>query len=1431
MKKYFRLNYVIANILLFFTLESIFFTVKTYSQNLSIVADRSLESKLAKSTSLPKFSPLTTEQIQPQNSKYSVFANERLPIWLEIAKSQDNFSHLKFVKNISNYSLGQNLIFPASLLAQNNVNITAPITTAKVDQTEETLIVGLSNPENSPFYQDNKIIAPNNLIAIFPLSSPETPQVYVIDRNNLIQERPQREKNPFVETILAPIAQLSELQIPSSSSDQDRETLESKLATAPYLQEFSSPINEQIQPPKTSYFVAVNERLSIWQEIVNNQDNLSNLDFIKNVYTYSVDQNIILPVSLLAQNNASLSEQITTAKLPQTEEKFIIGLSSPENNLFLDGDKIAEPTNLIAIFPLSSPEINQIYFIDRNNILQQGTEREKNPFLELISQLPELQIPTLQSNQDRETLESKLATAPYLQEFPLQTPEQIQLQKTSYFVAINERLPSWQEMINNQNNLSNLDFFNNISSYLLNQNVIFPSSLLAQNNASFTEQITTAKLPITEEKNNVGLSGSEITLFPDVDKIAVPTNLIAIFSLSGQETAQVYFIDRNNQIQERPQREKNPFLDPIPEIPEPQIPAVPPGADRETFRRIMKTVMSLNAQKYPYIVNTGDNLFIDPSQYNPAKSDVYTQVNGSIEEGKLTNNIANNNYSGLNRWTSSFYPSSDQFFWTLDNNTVVIETKGFHIGSFYQGRSISSEYHQKATSSTRFWGIQTAWALPPKISGLVGQENVRFTTVALEVNGTPGMNLSLPTLNFSSSWVPGSSLILFDNPDYGTTYSPFGGGSLFENLEADNAPVFVQGFPTINLKGLLDNGRSLKLGEIIPEENLQKIGLNWGNFFTGNGFSFQPITTSQAGVKAADLRYPQVGPLRSDFVPNKDLLTMLSNPYLTQDEKTLHYLNSLWWVAFGGGSASVKTTVRSQNEENWNRLSSSFSHNRTQLQYDPEAIKMTYTNIFSNPGFSYIYNNSFDSDLNQSFSSSIGLLLGIFFEELNQNNLDENLKSAHQRFEQQKSLSSLTTRATPQQRSEMNRRLNMTLSEANQSTSLNQISGSATLVGTVTPHDALVLQLRTGVYQRGIQFFGQDISDWSQETPVFINSFRNPDLGPLTYKGVNLPVEATRITPEPSNHVFNVYNIITTADGTSLVKNFRGFYPQVMTTVPFPDAQKAADMEFGLIELSKSRTRTISNNSYSGYINLPSVELSLAGSSEQFNYALAIGSWVNFFPNSAPMVNENNPNIPGVLAEPSVGFYISGRSKWLWEDLQVDSKSYQLIRHIPFVNFNWNSSPNRLNTVWFSPGYTFVFQNPDVRLLNSVAVTYTPQGVNSILSQNNQGEVVVSNFGEIQMKKSLKFKYAVEFGNETYWSTSLSFPVIKNDNFGELALGGYYRNYFDTFVGLNTRLPANAYGGVLEYTEPRTNSYVNLNLGTNGSGFEAIFGVGVRLKF
>lgn len=872
-------------------------------------------------------------------------------------------------------------------------------------------------------------------------------------------------------------------------------------------------------------------------------------------------------------------------------------------------------------------------------------------------------------------------------------------------------------------------------------------------------------------------------------------------------------------------QESNPDSKVREEIPQkPQDTTLTEEQQRQALKKLIQFIIKGNAKKYPYIINTTDSLSIDPRSYSSKKYNANFNFNAKINEQVLGNR------QGFN---FSYFPDERQFFWTLDDNTIVIETAGVNVTSNYQGQSRKIERSQRATIGTSFWGVQTAWAFPSNLSKLIGTEekDLRITTLTVEETRPSGVSNSTPDVVINSSIIPGETTILFDDPNKGDTFSPIGGGSLFNNLDADNSPPIIQGFPTINLQGLLDNGVKLEAGSIVPEENLTKAGIVWGDFFTGQGFQFTPEFTSRPGIKT--LR--EVPGTKYDEVPNNDVLNLLSNPFLTEEQKDFHYLNSLWWNNFGQSRADISTRVVSESIKDWSRYTVNLFKNRTQLNYDAEEPKLTYTNIFANPGLSITSKNFFNSSNKQTTAASIGTLLGSVFYFVDQNNLDQNLDEAKKRYNNLQKLSPLKTKMTRRQRQQINRRLNNELTEGSSTSGLSQVSGSWTFSSQITPKDAQLFQIRSGLHRRNVQFLGVDVGEFGEESPTFISYVRDSELGPLTYTGYNFPVEKTRI--EPVDTATSTYVIVTTPDGVSRASKSSTINRPSFTTVPVPNAQQPFDIEFGLMKLAKFRERPIQESSYVGSLFLPAIEGAFIGSKDNFHYSFALGSWYNPYPDSAPGVKDNiandNPNIQGLSSESSLGIYAKAKLKWIFDDIKLNKKNQLKTRlvHIPYFSANWNSSANRLNVSSAQAGYTLFMQKPKLTLSVSNLLTFTPQMLNAFTPGSSQGEFSLINSASLQTQDGFKASYSVEIGKQTFFDINTSYRIIDVPKFGQLSLGGYYRNFFILSGGLDSRVPDSAYGLVLEYLHPNKSLYFNTKFGTNDSGFEANINTGVRFQF
>lgn len=851
-------------------------------------------------------------------------------------------------------------------------------------------------------------------------------------------------------------------------------------------------------------------------------------------------------------------------------------------------------------------------------------------------------------------------------------------------------------------------------------------------------------------------------------------------------------------------------------------------SEKEVREELINFLLNNAAQKYPNIVNTTDAIIIKPNQYKPQDFNFYTDF-----ELRFDGNIIklNEQIPIITYWNFSKF--NDGFYWILDGNKMVIETTGIHGGLSYQGFSSKTNYEQIAKGGTTFWGVQTAWAFPPVIGNLIGEaeresaEQTNITILSLEVINPKEAKIDEYSVTFTGI-IPGSDIaISFDDISKAETYSPEGGGAFFENLDADNAPVFLQGFKTVNLKPLLDHGVELKAGEIIPEENLKKAGLVWGDFFTGEGFSFTPNTDPLTQKK-----FPKLQRLRLGDDVNNDLVSLLSNPFLSEREREVAYLNALDWINFGPQNIQIQNFNETTIENDWYRFTISHSHNRSLLYYHPEKIEINYTNVFANPGLSLTLTSLNEIETRQTINTSIGNILGVIFEFINPNNLDESLDEAKEINANLKPISSLKTKATSPQRRAMNTRLNLTLGNTENVNSLSQVSGSWTFASKITPEDSLLFQFKTGLYQRSVQFYQQKTSEWSQESPTIFFTVRDIDLFPITFSSVNIPIFKTDIE-EPKN-VFQTVSLIISTPEDIIIRNLATITPIPFSSVPFPNPQHPAEIEFGLLELARFRNRLVEESSYLGKIYLPAIEFLLSGTKNNFNYGFSTTLWYNPTPNSAPNVENNATNIIGISQEHSLGVAVNSYADLVirnFYNFDEQKRPRLSIIQVPSLSLTLNSSPNRLNTSSATLGYLFILRTPDFGFSLSNNLIYTPQGINALVNQTNQGEFGIFFICSFFTQSGLNTRFYLEFGTQIFTNLSATYTVINNPKFGQLSLGAYYRNFTSLTRGLGTRISDSAYGGIIDYIHPYTNFNINAELGVNERGFDGKLRMGLKMKF
>ncbi len=809
----------------------------------------------------------------------------------------------------------------------------------------------------------------------------------------------------------------------------------------------------------------------------------------------------------------------------------------------------------------------------------------------------------------------------------------------------------------------------------------------------------------------------------------------------------------------------------------------------EQIDQLIQNALIGTSRGYPWIVNSSDTLSFAPLLFKPKQDSTYFNIDLRWSEDNPV----------INQITFGVFPHKDQFYWVLDNNRVVIETLGPQGGLIYQALERDFTFRQTLTQTQSFSGYQAVWVIPNDLQRLFKVEDLKDYTI-ISIGGSltnpEGTTAKPVIINSGIDYndenvivLPNSSSFVV-NPSTGSTNSPQGGGSLFGNLEVENSPLILQGFPTTDLSPLAEV--DLKEGSLIPKDVLARAGISWGNIFTGEPATFTAPVTSISGIKVG-----QIGKF-----DNQDLLNILVNPFLTNRQRDRYYLNSLLWVPLGVREPEVNTILDQEKSKtyDWYRLYLSVSHNRLILQYDPERTRASYASVFSNPGVSLSFAYNDDSwDDTSSINATIGMAMGLVFEFINTHELNEALDEAKDKRDNGNIFAPLETQMSPQQRKAINQRLNSTLAYATLGSGLNQVSGYISFPSIITPEASSLFQIKTGNIRRAVQFLEADTGDWL-EGDTFIAEARlsNRTFGPLTFFGSPLPIPPIAVR---SNESSAAEIILLGPDGRKFIKRFNS---NDLTTVPI--GIRIFDQAFDRLVLQRIDTREVTQKYYNGYLYLPTVEAVYAGSDRDLTYSLNTGIWFNVDPNSAGNVDFNNSG----LQEPAVGVYTNATLAATTTNffLTPENKIAGIITQIPSFRFNWNSANNGNNPWQVSLSHTTFYQtaNSDYSLTGSLAY----------ISQYSNGPVIGLFAGKMGFDSGTNVSFNLELGGQIYYTVNLLQEIIPN-----LSIGPYVSNYTDVNFGFNSRILGLNYGGIIQHKFPDSPVTFSAQFGTGENGFEA----------
>jgi hypothetical protein len=783
---------------------------------------------------------------------------------------------------------------------------------------------------------------------------------------------------------------------------------------------------------------------------------------------------------------------------------------------------------------------------------------------------------------------------------------------------------------------------------------------------------------------------------------------------------------------------------------------------KNTLELLILNALSNSVLRYPWIIDPREDFTFYSSTFNPIEDSKYIDFSIRFSSQDAV----------FNRFTFAEFPQKDQFYWVLPGNRVVVETKGWQSGAIYQGESSNTEIKQTIRLMQRLWGMQTVFSLPESLEELteeIGINQFSIESIGAEVNNPVGVSAAPIIINSRSNQNNSISSLV---PN-------------ISSFNADRDPLILQTFPTSNLQPLLGEV-SLSRGSVIPQDTLENAGFIWGNPLTGQRSQFQPPITSTPGIKVGN---------REQF-DNFDLYNILLNPSISDNQRNLYYLNSLYWVSLSERQNNRGIRERTENYD-WHRFYLSYSHNRTLLEYDPLEAKATYTNISTNPGLSLSLSFAErEIDKLQTANSTLGMLIGGIFGLIDFPHLTQSLQEAKERFARQESFTNIDSKATPEQRREINQRLNRSLFLGNRTSGLEQVSGKLTFPSTITPTSSNILQIRTGNHRRAVQFLDGKRTWREGETFISKAEVSNNTFGSLTSVSVPLPSQQT------SNRSSATQVTLTAPNGQQFTQSVgSGNIASVPIDIRF------FDLAFDRIELSQDGQLTTYLQAFDGHLYLPTVEALWTASSGKWNYGINSGIWFNLNPDTAFNITNNLG-----ISEPTLGIYVNGALNYINTHVKVDAegRTQSVTNHIPSLQFYWNSTANFQNPAYLNLSYFLSHQdrNSNYSLSTTLALV------------DNQYSLTPIGFfqGKLFLNTGLEFNTSLEVRNEFFYTLE----GIKQVN-PQWAFGAYLQNFRNIDRSVGNRVADFSYGLLIRRDTPGSNNFWESRIGMSGDFFEVRF--------
>jgi hypothetical protein len=787
---------------------------------------------------------------------------------------------------------------------------------------------------------------------------------------------------------------------------------------------------------------------------------------------------------------------------------------------------------------------------------------------------------------------------------------------------------------------------------------------------------------------------------------------------------------------------------------------------------LVRNAIINTAGRYPWIIDPTDRLSFSALLFRPGEKEVYSNFDFQTTDGS----------AGVNRFSVGVFPKKDSFYWILDNNQIVMETRGELYGVSYQGESKDFDITRKMNLIQSYGGNQFVVALAPDMERLLGNADSNFNNGS---NNTSGASILTVAAQLTNPVGVPAQQITINNPAITNNTNNIthvkipSQSTLYDNIEIANAPKILQAYPTVNLQSLAS--LSLYRGEEIPESVLKDSGITFGSIFKNTAPRFTPSVSSTAGIKV----------LQSGRFDNPDLLKMLLDRSISDSTRNVHYLNSLYWSSYGirGEKLSEKTQ---SNSYRWYRLYASQAHNRVLLRYDKNKAEATYTQVFANPGISITLRpETFDVDGTQSITNSVGLLTGLIYDQINPSNINKLLATARKRYQNREVFSTLSTKATSEERRQINRRLNSTLAFTNLASGIEQVSGKITFSSRIKPRQSSMWQVRSGLYRRSVLFFESQSTVTSGPITFGETRFSPDRLGPLGFANSFTP-ESKVDNPIPTNESFAVQTLMTTADGRQFL-----FQDSSENLLGVPIPARATALVFDRFELRRSETQRVKNYIFSGYKFLPATELVYSGTNKNINYSMSVGTWIN--PNAHLLLNVSDNQ--SIFKEPTVGVYANANVNSTNLKISRDAKGnpIEVFNFSPSLTLRLNSSSSVLNQNLVALSSLFFYQNRNFEVAVAPGVQYNDRFIGVLPAS-------------LRFKNGLSFETALEVGERTYYRLE-ALQAVNRD----LSLGLYVRNFTDID---RSRLRSDSYGLKMRFNVPKTVLFTDFTIGNSSQGLD-----------